>query len=58
MPGVDPTNVNNELQILQAAPSLLSVPFGPIAKITGAPDLYKEPALACYVYAGGCTKRR
>jgi hypothetical protein len=58
MPGVNPLNLNIELQLLQAAPSLLSVPFGPLAKLTGAPDLYKEPALACYVYAGGCKKKR
>jgi hypothetical protein len=58
MPGVNPLNVNIELQILQAAPSLLSVPFGPIAKLTGAPDRYTEPPLACYVFAGGCKKSR
>jgi hypothetical protein len=58
MPGVNPLDVNNELEVLQAAPSLLSVPFGPIAKLTGAPDLYKEPKLACYVFAGCCKKRR
>jgi hypothetical protein len=56
MPGVNPLNVNIELQILQAAPSLLSVPFGPLAKLTGAPDRYSEPPLACYVFAGGCKK--
>jgi hypothetical protein len=57
MPGVNPLDVNNELELLQAAPSLLSVPFGPIAKLTGAPDLYNEPPLACYVFKGGCKKR-
>lgn len=54
MPGVNPLNVNAELQILSAAPSLLSVPFGPIGKLFGVPDLRKEPALACYVLASGC----
>jgi hypothetical protein len=58
MPGVNPTNAQIELQILSAAPSLLSVPFGPLAKLTGAPDLYNEPPLACYVFAGGCKKKR
>jgi hypothetical protein len=57
MPGVNPLDANNELQILSALPSLLSVPFGPIAKLTGAPDRFSEPPLACYVFAGGCKKR-
>ncbi len=57
MPGVNPANVSAELQILSAAPSLLSVPFGPIAKLIGVPDLHKEPPLACYVFASGCKKR-
>jgi hypothetical protein len=58
MPGVNPANVNIELLILKAAPSLLSVPFGPIAKLTGAPDLHREPPLACYVFASACKKSR
>ncbi len=56
MPGVNPANAQIELEMLAAAPGLLSVPFGPVAKSTGVPDLYKEPALGCYVFAGGCKK--
>lgn len=51
MPGVNPSNVQIELEILRSLPGLLSVPFGPVAKRSGAPDLYSEPPLACYVFA-------
>lgn len=52
MPGVNPANVNTELQVLAGAPGLLSVPLGPLAyATTGAPEDYAEPPLACYVYA-------
>lgn len=52
-PGVDPANVQNYLQILAAAPGLLSVST-PDANLVGAPEVRAEPALRCYVYAAGC----
>jgi hypothetical protein len=52
-PGVDPTNVQMYLRILQAAPGLLGVSV-PFVNLVGAPEVAKEPALRCYVYAKGC----
>ena len=51
MPGVNPANVNNELELLRAAPGLLAVAVGPVAKEFGVPALHREPPLACYVFA-------
>lgn len=52
MPGVNPLNVNNYLEILEAAPTLGSVTVGPTATLTsGAPVVTAEPALDCYVFA-------
>ncbi len=51
MPGVNPANVNNELELLRAAPGLLGVAVGPVAKEFGVPALHHEPPLACYVFA-------
>jgi hypothetical protein len=52
MPGVNPLNVNNYLQILDALPTLGSVTIGPTAGLTaGAPVVTAEPALDCYVFA-------
>jgi Lipase (class 2) len=51
-PQINPANLNAGLEILEAAPGLTSVELGPIATLaTGAPVLYSEPPLACYVYA-------
>lgn len=51
MPGVNPLDVNTEMQVLAGAPGLLSVPVGSLAYTTsGAPEDYREPPLACYVY--------
>jgi hypothetical protein len=52
-PGVDPANAQTYLQILAAAPGLLSVSL-PDANLVGAPEVRAEPALRCYVFAGGC----
>jgi hypothetical protein len=52
-PGVDPTNVQTYLQVLKAAPGLLAVSV-PFVNLVGAPEVTKEPALRCYVYAKGC----
>jgi hypothetical protein len=52
MPGVNPGNLQTELQILAGLPGLLSVAIGPAATATtGAPVVRAEPALACYVFA-------
>ncbi|RNL80928.1 lipase family alpha/beta hydrolase [Nocardioides marmorisolisilvae] len=52
-PGVDPTNVQTYVQVLAAAPGLLAVSV-PFVNVVGAPEVSKEPALRCYVYADGC----
>jgi hypothetical protein len=52
-PGVDPANVQTYLQVLAAAPGLLAVSV-PFVNLVGAPEVSKEPALRCYVYAAGC----
>jgi hypothetical protein len=52
-PGVDPLNVQNYLQILSAAPGLLSVAT-PDFNLVGAPEVTAEPRLRCYVFAAGC----
>jgi hypothetical protein len=55
MPGVNPADLDSYLQILAAAPGLLSVELGPLATtVSGAPVLHAEPRPACYVYAA-CT---
>ncbi len=52
MPGVNPLNINNYLQILEALPTLGSVTVGPTATLTaGVPVVNSEPALDCYVFA-------
>jgi hypothetical protein len=52
MPGVNPADANTYLQILEGAPGLASVAAGPTATgTTGAPVIYSEPPLACYVFA-------
>jgi hypothetical protein len=51
MPGVNPANVNIELQVLEAAPGLLGVAVGPVAEASGVRALHREPPLACYVFA-------
>lgn len=52
-PGVNPANVSMYLNILAALPGLGSVPL-PNLNLVGAPQLPKEPALRCYVFAKGC----
>jgi len=52
-PGVDPLNVQNYLQVLSAAPGLISVPL-PNVNLVGVETVPREPKLRCYVYAGGC----
>jgi hypothetical protein len=49
MPGVDPTDLNTWLQIVQAGTGLLAVAT-PI-NIVGAPQTNAEPPLRCYVFA-------
>ncbi len=51
MPGVNPANLNNELQVLAAAPGLLAVAAGPVARALGVPTPHQEPPLQCYVFA-------
>ena len=51
-PGVDPTNVDTYLQVLDALPGLSSVVL-PIS-LVGVPELAHEPKLRCYVFARGC----
>jgi pimeloyl-ACP methyl ester carboxylesterase len=51
-PGVNPATVNTYLQLLAAAPSLLSVELTPLAGVvSGAPVLHSPPPLPCYVFA-------
>jgi hypothetical protein len=52
-PGVDPASAQTYLQTLAAAPGLLSVST-PDFNLVGAPEVKREPALRCYVYATGC----
>jgi hypothetical protein len=52
-PGVDPANAAMYLQILAAAPGLLSVST-PVINLIGAPEVLREPPLRCYVFAAGC----
>jgi hypothetical protein len=52
-PGVDPANAQMYLQILAGVPGLLSVSL-PDVNLVGAPEVRAEPALRCYVFAGGC----
>lgn len=52
-PGVDPLNVQNYLQVLSAAPGLISVPL-PNVNLVGVETVPREPELRCYVYATGC----
>jgi hypothetical protein len=52
-PGVNPLNVQSYLQILRAVPGLLAVDV-PYVNLVGAPEVAGEPALRCYVFAGGC----
>jgi len=52
-PGVDPTNVQTYIQVLEALPGLGTVvlPFN----LVGAPEVAHEPKLRCYVFARGCS---
>ena len=52
-PGVDPANVQNYLQVLAAAPGLLTVSL-PGVPLVDVPEVKAEPALRCYVFAAGC----
>jgi hypothetical protein len=52
-PGVDPANVQTYLQLLAVAPGLLSVST-PDVNLVGAPEVFREPPLRCYVFAAGC----
>lgn len=52
-PGVDPLNAQNLLQMLSAAPGLLSVSV-PDVNLIGAPEVAGEPPLRCYALASGC----
>ena len=52
-PGVDPLHVQTYLQVLAAAPGLLSVST-PDLNVVGAPEVLREPKLRCYVFAVGC----
>ncbi|MDT4918399.1 MAG: hypothetical protein QOH89_3099 [Pseudonocardiales bacterium] len=52
-PGIDPANVQTYLQVLAAAPGLLSVST-PDFNLVGAPEVLREPRLRCYVFAVGC----
>jgi hypothetical protein len=52
-PGVNPLNVQNYLQILAAAPGLLSVSLVGV-NLVGAPEVKAEPPLRCYALAAGC----
>jgi hypothetical protein len=55
MPGINPLNLNNYLQVLAAAPTLGSVAIGALAPATtGVKDVKTEPPLDCYVFAA-CT---
>jgi hypothetical protein len=51
-PYADVTNIGTGLQVLGAAPGLLTVSL-PV-NLVGAPMVAAEPPLRCYVYAGGC----
>jgi hypothetical protein len=53
MPGVtDPAAATSIIPALQAAIGTLAIAPGPLPNpIVGAPILYAEPALPCYVYA-------
>lgn len=59
MPGIDPVSVQTWLGVLSAQPGLLSVPAGGLVNLVGAPEVAREPALPCYVFAacpGGQTR--
>jgi hypothetical protein len=51
-PYADVTNVRTALEVLAAAPGLLTVSL-PV-NLVGAPMVAAEPPLRCYVYAAGC----
>jgi hypothetical protein len=52
MPGINPLNLNNYLQVLASAPTLGSVAIGSLAPATtGVTDVKAEPPLDCYVFA-------
>lgn len=53
MPGVEPTDLQNNAVPLLALPSLLSTAL-PNVTFSGAPLLEREPRLRCYVFAAGC----
>ncbi|BBH17570.1 hypothetical protein Back2_18570 [Nocardioides baekrokdamisoli] len=56
MPGVSAAAAQQNLSLLGGLPNVLLVPV-PFVNLGGAPQLSNEPALACYVYAGGCRGR-
>jgi pimeloyl-ACP methyl ester carboxylesterase len=56
MPGIDPLDVENDvrsLTMVMAIPNMVLV-TAPFVNLLGAPQLVREPALRCYVYAAGC----
>jgi pimeloyl-ACP methyl ester carboxylesterase len=52
-PGVDPLNAQNEIETFLGLPGLLAVTT-PDVNLVGAPEVPREPALRCYVFADGC----
>jgi hypothetical protein len=52
-PGVDPLNAQTYLQVLAAAPGLLTVSL-PGVPLVDVPETKAEPPLRCYVFASGC----
>ena len=52
-PGVNPLNLPMYLNVLSAAPGLISVPLVNVS-LVGVKTVPREPKLRCYVYAAGC----
>ena len=52
-PGIDPANPQNYLQPVQLLPAIAGI-LTPGVNLVGAPETDREPALRCYVFAGGC----
>jgi lipase (class 2) len=51
MPGVNPASAQLEINLLAAAPGLLTAAAAPVALAIGVPLVTAEPPLPCYVYA-------
>jgi hypothetical protein len=51
-PYADVTNVKTGIEVLRAAPGLLTVSL-PV-NLVGAEEVSAEPPLRCYVFAAGC----